>query len=1076
MDDLQELSVSAVNPQPDASGNGHATTEPLPVDERVESLAAAVVAEVRRRYVRPVATYRLQFHPGFTFRDAAAIAAYLKRLGISHVYASPYLRPKTGSTDGYSVCDPTQLNPELGGEPAYQQFLDALRAEGLSQILDIVPNHMSATVENPWWFDVLENGPGSAYANFFDIDWNPVKPELTDRVLLPVLGQQFGVVLEEGQLRVEFYEGAFFVRYCETRLPLGPKTLVPLLNHRLDELRAALGEEHVDFLEYQSIMTAIDHLPPPSARDVAAIRERQREVVIIKRRLRELSAATEAVRAHLDRCLADYNGTPGDPASFDLLDRLLSAQSYRLCHWRASFDEVNYRRFFDINDLVAIDMQLPEVFWRTHQVIRKLLVDGAIAGVRIDHIDGLFDPDQYLWRLQWAYLADLAHAAQQQAQAEAGGAAAATSGEEAHAAWRALAAAVIRRVCEQLQLPAPDDRDLPAILGVESPQPRSEEPGVHPAYERAGGELPLYVVAEKILGPDEPLPTRWPLAGTTGYDFVNELNGLFVSPAGFQEIVRTYGRFTSNAVDVEQIVREAKMLILRASMASELQMLAHRLNRLSEQHRRSRDFTLNMLRYALRDVLTCFPVYRVYPHHDGISDRDRRFVELAVAKARRRNPAWDPAVFDFIREVLLLQHPTGLSPAAIREREAFVGRFQQVTSPVMAKGIEDTTFYVHVPLVSVNEVGGDVKQPCVSVAAFHRQNEVRQAHYRQTLLATSTHDTKRSEDVRARLNVLSEIPGEWRREVSRWARLNRRLRREVDGEPAPSRKDEYLFYQALLGIWPVAPPNAAEREQLIARLQAYMEKATREAKQRTSWINPNPAYDAAVKEFVAGALAAGDKNRFLLAFGDFHGQIVTAGFHNAIAQVVLKILSPGVPDVYQGQEIWDFSLVDPDNRRAVDYPLRSRLLDELEAWHSLPAAVRRERMERLVCTPTDPLLKLLVTHTLLRLRHDYKETWLRGQYEPIAGKGPLADHLIAFGWRSAGEPHFDILAVVPRFIHALARQPQAEMWSETCLEGLQGHGTFRNVFTEQEQELAAGMPVAPLLAGFPVGVWRRKVQ
>jgi (1->4)-alpha-D-glucan 1-alpha-D-glucosylmutase len=1076
MDDVRQLEANggqaAVDDAAEAQAAERAAAEARAarLADEARPIAARVVDEVRHRYVRPIATYRLQFNPAFTFRDAAALVPYLKRLGISHVYASPYLRPKQGSTSGYNVCDPSQLNPELGGDETFAEWLDAMRAHGMSQILDIVPNHMAAVTENPWWFDVLENGPSSPFANFFDIDWDPIKPELAGKVLLPVLGQQYGEVLEDGQLKLDYHEGAFSLSYYDLRLPTAAKSTLPLLNHRLDDLRAALGEEHEAFIELQSIMTSIEHLPPQTARDLPSIRERQREIGVIKRRLRELTAASEPTREHIQRNVVEYNGQAGEPNSFDLLDDLIKRQAYRLCHWRASFDEVNYRRFFDINELAAINAEIPEVFWRTHERIRKLLTERAIEGLRIDHIDGLFDPDQYLWRLQWSYLGDLAQ--QFDACAPSNGEHLdAAAAEQRAADWRQRTANVLQLCCDELLLPAPDDEDLLAILGPETPQ--ASQPGVHAAYERAGGELPLYVVVEKILGPDEPLPDRWPVAGTSGYDFLSTLNGLFVSPTGLQDLSRTYDRFIGEHVELEKVVRDSKMLILRVSMASELQMLAHQLNRISEQHRRTRDFTLNMLRYALREVLTCFPVYRIYPHKDGVEDRDRRFVDVALAKAKRRNPAWDPAVFEFLRQVLLLQHPPGLSAEAIRERELFAGRFQQVTSPVMAKGVEDTTFYVHVPLASINEVGGDAKQPCTSIAAFHRQNEHRQDHYRQALLATSTHDTKRSEDLRARLNVLSEVPGEWRRAVQRWSRLNRRLRHEVDGEAAPSRNDEYLFYQALLGVWPLEQPDAERREQLIARLQRYMEKATREAKQRTSWINPNPAYDAAVQDFIARALAPGDRNRFLQHFHEFSRNITHVGFYNGLSQTALKLLSPGVPDIYQGQEIWNFSLVDPDNRRPVDYVRRALLLDELDGWANLAPDGRRANVERLGRSPHEPLAKLLVTRRLLELRRRRAQLWLSGQCVPVEVDGPRADHVVAFGWRAEESSPLEILAVVPRFVYGLVHSPDgdaAAWWGDTRLALPAGGAALRDVFTEAEITLQPETPVAALLTHFPLAV------
>jgi (1->4)-alpha-D-glucan 1-alpha-D-glucosylmutase len=577
------------------------------------------------------------------------------------------------------------------------------------------------------------------------------------------------------------------------------------------------------------------------------------------------------------------------------------------------------------------------------------------------------------------------------------------------------------------------------------------------------------VLTEKILGPDEPLPETWPLAGTTGYDFLSTLNGLFVQPQGWDDMVRGYQRFADADAPYEQVVQDSKRLILRVAMSSELLMLAHRLNRISEHHRRSRDLTLNMLRLAAREVLVSFPVYRVYPRKEGVSDRDRRFVDLAVAKAKRQNPAFHPGVFDFLRNVLLLQHPDGSSAETIAEREVLAGRFQQVTSPVMAKGVEDTSFYVWVPLGSVNEVGGDPRRPTTSAKQFHDQNAERRLRYPQAMLATTTHDTKRSEDVRARLNVLSEIPKDWRTAVQRFSRINKRWRRDVEGEPAPSAKDEYLYYQSLLGIWPCQPPTAEQRGVLIERLQGYMEKATHEAKQRTSWINPNPAYDEAVRDFVSQTLQESPQNRFVSEVQTFLERIVDAGQYNALGQLVLKLLSPGVPDIYQGQELWDYSLVDPDNRRAVDFKTRRDGVSGLDQ--------KRPGLR-------DPQLKLLVTQRLLHLRARLPHLWSHGDYVPLEVAGLLADHIIAFGWRGAESQRVELVAVVPRFVQKLidacraAEVPfchaplPASVWDGTFIvlpvgtslaatDALTGRGhTLRE----------PAVPVNELLADFPISV------
>jgi len=645
-----------------------------------------------------------------------------------------------------------------------------------------------------------------------------------------------------------------------------------------------------------------------------------------------------------------------------------------------------------------------------------------------------------------------------------------------HAEWQKMAPEVLRILCEQVGLPPPEADDLRAVLGpevVEELPPAEARMG---NFNYAGSQQPLFVLVEKILGPDEPLPETWPTAGTTGYDFAATLNGLFVTPPGWEEVVRNYQRFTGADTTYEQVVQDSKRMILRVAMSSELQMLAHRLNRLSEQHRRTRDLTLNLLRLATREVLVCFPVYRVYPSRKGVSDRDRRFVDLAVIKARRQNPAFDPSVFDFVRNLLLWSHPAESTPEVIAEREILAGRFQQVTSPVMAKGVEDTSFYVWVPLGSVNEVGSDPRRPTTTSAQFHDQNRERSSRYRQAMLATTTHDTKRTEDVRARLNVLSEIPSDWRTVVQRFSRCNSKWRRDVDGEPAPTLKDEYLFYQSALGIWPLNEPTSDERTQLIQRLQAYMEKATHEAKQRTSWINPNPAYDEAVREFVAQTISDAPKNQFVAELGSFCERIADAGQLNALVQVVLKLLGPGVPDIYQGQEFWDYSLVDPDNRRPVDFPSRHKALTELQAATATNLGQLSLR---------DPRLKLLVTQRLLHLRRKLAHLWAQGDYVPLEVAGPLADHVIAFGWRGAESHRLELIAAVPRFMQKLIDVERAtateippgpspvpaRVWAETTLTWPNGqHQTATHAFTGECLPLESSIALTTLFDRFPVAV------
>jgi len=908
----------------------------------------------------PSATYRLQFHAGFTFEDATAVVDYLKALGISHVYASSYLAAVPGSQHGYDVADPTRLNPEIGTDESYRRWVAALRSRDMGHIIDLVPNHMGiAKSANPWWQDVLENGPSSLYARVFDIDWHPLKPELENKVLLPILGGSYGAVMEKQEITLRYADGGFSLHYYETTLPVAPGSYARMLGTDVDALIEALGENTIEAAEYLSILTAIRRLPSLSDVRPGARIERAREKEVIKRRLATLTRESEIVAQHIARVVELFNGTKGDPHSFDRLDDLLGAQAYRLAHWRVAAEEINYRRFFDINELAAIRMEDPEVFTQVHALPFELVREGLLDGFRIDHVDGLYDPGDYLQRLQT--------------------------------------------------------------------RARETRPDVFTP------EHPLYVVVEKILGLEEQLPD-WPTQGTTGYDFLIQVNGLFVDQRNEKAFNAVWENFSRLKTPYREIAYRSKQLILRLSMASELNVLAHQLNRFSERSRYYRDFTLNSLTQAMREVIACFPVYRTYVNarEERAGDRDRRYVEYAVAEAKRRNPARPRAVFDFVRDLLLKQ--ADYIPESDREEYLrFVGKFQQVTSPVTAKGIEDTALYIYNRLVSLNEVGGEPDHFGSSPATLHEWLRERAAKWPHALSASSTHDTKRSEDVRARINVLSEIPGAWKQAATRWARANRRGRATIDGLSYPSRNEEYLLYQTLVGTWPLAPMDAEGEKTYAERIVGYMHKAMREAKIVTSWINPSERHEEAMREFVEAVLAP-DNNPFRDDFLEFQQRVSRLGIYNSLAQLTIKIGAPGVPDFYQGTELWDFSLVDPDNRRPVDYGRRRDLLREM-ADASAGENGKRRLFEELTAAPVDDRLKLLVTNGLLEFRNARGDVFQSGSYEPLTFEGSRRDH--AFGFRRRHEDR-DVLIVVPRLVAGLLPNgdgaPLGErVWGDTRL-------------------------------------------
>jgi (1->4)-alpha-D-glucan 1-alpha-D-glucosylmutase len=941
-------------------------------------LLDSIVAELRDglregRFTsrRPASTYRLQLTADFGFGAAAEVVPYLHDLGVTDVYLSPILRAAKGSSHGYDVVDHAHLNPELGGAEGYAKLCDALARHGMGQLVDYVPNHMGVSAENATWMEVLENGPSSRYAYYFDVDWKPIKKELDNKVLLPILGEQYGVVLDKGELKLVRDGGAFLVAYWGHRFPVAPRSVPQVLRHRLEELRAKLGPEEPSVWELESICTSLEKLAPRSETDPAKVAERTREKEVAKRRLHALSDASAAVRDHLDENVAIFNGRPGDPRSFDLLDRLLDSQAYRLAHWRVAGEEINYRRFFDVNGLAAIRMEDERVFAEAHRFTLALVREGKVTGLRIDHPDGLYDPTAYFRRLQASALAE--------------------HGRE-----------IAARRSEPLD-----------EAGASALRARLEE-------ELAAGRLPpraFYVAAEKILSAGERMPESWAIDGTTGYEFLATVNGVFVDAAAEEAFTEGYARFIGFRRPFAEIAYEKKRVVTSSSMASEINVLAHSLNHISETNRRTRDFTLNELRRALVEFVAHFPVYRTYVNPKGeVDERDRRYVESTLARARRRSPTTDPSIYDFLRDVLLLRFPESLSDAEKAEWLEFTLKLQQVTGPVTAKALEDTAFYVYARLVSLNEVGGEPRRFGTSVKDFHALNAHRREKWPGSLAATSTHDTKRSEDVRVRISALSEVPREWRALLTRWARQNLRFRTEAEGEPAPDRNVELLLYQTLVGTLPdPAPkPETDAWKAYAGRVTAYMEKATREAKVHTSWTNVNREYEDAVKRFAEGILGSPE---FMESFVPFARKIAAAGRVSSLAQVALKLASPGPCDVYQGCELWDLSLVDPDNRRPVDYGARRHLLDELRRRAGEGPQARAALARETAASLGDGRAKLLLLMEGLGLRRELPELFLAGDYLPLEAEGLHAANVVAFARRHGKRT---LVCVAPRLVLGLA--------------------------------------------------------
>jgi (1->4)-alpha-D-glucan 1-alpha-D-glucosylmutase len=847
---------------------------------------------------------------------------------------------------------------------------------------------------NRWWQDVLENGPSSQYASFFDIDWHPLKPELENKVLLPILGDSYGAVLERQQITVEYLGGAFSARYFDTVLPIAPGTYDRILGIDVEPLLAEIEGTDAG-MEFLSILTAIRHLPGRQAHTPELRIERDREKEVIKRRLARLTSESTAVLGHIERAVTALNGDLGNPRSFDPLDALLAAQPYRLAYWRVAAEEINYRRFFDINELAALRMEDWTFSSRRTRFLLSCCAKGASMGC------GLITSTGCTTR------------------------------------------AITSNGCNR-ERNASDRICLPTIAASTS-------------------------VVEKILSMDEWLPS-WPVGGTTGYEFLVRVNGLFVNAANERAVNDAFERFTRLRAPFREFAYRSKQLILRMSMASELQVLAHNLTRFSERNRHFRDFTLNLVLHAMREIIASFPVYRTYVNarEADLTAHDRRYIDHAVNEAKRRNPRYPAVVFEFVRG-LLLKKADYIPEEDRGEHMKFVGKFQQVTSPVAAKGIEDTALYLYNRLVSLNEVGGEPDKFGVAPDALHAWLADRAAKWPHGLSASSTHDTKRSEDVRARINVLSELAGEWRPATQRWARMNRKARSLIDGESYPSRNEEYLLYQTLVGTWPLTTMTADQEREYHQRIHDYMLKTMREAKVFTSWLNPSEPHEKAMARFVAMVLAPANVT-FREDFGEFARRVTRFGIYNSLAQLAIKIGAPGVPDFYQGTELWDFSLVDPDNRRPVDYRRRRELLDTIDVSVDERASLAAELLQH----PEDDRMKLFATRTMLRARRAAHDVFRCGRYEPLAVEGSARQHLFAFG-RVLGQRH--VLVCVPRLVATLAREgnpPIGDVWSDTRISVPdEAPRCYRQIFTGAcaavlDQDGRKWIRAADVFAHFPI--------
>lgn len=915
----------------------------------------------------PKATYRIQFTPEFGFDDARAIASYLADLGISDFYASPIFKARTGSTHGYDVVDGSQLNPQLGTTEAFEALVAELQSLGLGWLQDIVPNHMAYSSENPYLMDVLEHGPDSSYTDYFDVCWNSPFANSQERILAPLLGDFYGESLEKGDIELQYEQNGLTVNYYSLKLPLRLESYTKFISHNLGKLTRTLGRNHPDFIKLLGILYILKNVPS----EVVG-KQRQDQIAFIKGLIWELYTSNDDIHAFIEENIQTFNGEAGNFESFNLLDDLLNDQFYRLAFWKVGAEEMNYRRFFTVNELISVKVEEMRVFNNTHSLIHQLIEQGIFTGLRIDHIDGLYQPTQYLERLR----------------------------------------------------------------------------------EKMGD---VYITVEKILELTEDLPENWDIQGTSGYDFLNYVNGVFCQSANESLFDNIYHKFIGKPVDYPSLVNEKKHLILEKNLAGDVDNLASLLKNIASKYRYGNDFTLNGLKRAIATVLTLFPIYRTYITPDGIGDSDKVCIQGVIEAAKKQVPLLHHEM-NFIEKVMLLEFDDSLNQTEREQWIYFVLRMQQYSGPLMAKGVEDTTLYVYNRLLSLNEVGGNPSHFGITVDKFHHFNQQHQANWPHTMNATATHDTKRGEDMRARLNVLSEIPQEWEEQINLWSQLNQTHR----SNNQPDRNDEYFLYQTLVGAFPFAEHEQAS---FVQRVQDYMIKAIREAKVHTAWLRPDNEYEEACSSFIEKVLDPKVSRQFLETFHPFQEKIAEYGIFNSLSQTLLKIAAPGVPDFYQGTELWDLSLVDPDNRRPVDFESRAAYLSTIQEQSKTDIL---GLISELIHHKTDGRIKLFLTLQALKARTKYLALFQDGEYLPLEIHGTHANHIIAFA-RQKGEQ--TAIAIAPRFLTTLTppgQTPLGEIWQDTHLK--LPAKTWCNPLTHQTLQTEDTLPIAQALTHFPVAL------
>jgi (1->4)-alpha-D-glucan 1-alpha-D-glucosylmutase len=929
----------------------------------------------------PAATYRLQFNSQFDFQAAHKIINYLHELGISDLYASPIFKARKSSSHGYDIVDPNQINPELGTPAEFTAVVQELKQHDMGWVQDIVPNHMAYDSQNQYLMDVLENGINSIYANYFDIAWDTLTSNgsgnIQEPILAPLLGNFYGDCLENQEIQLKYDKNGLSVNYYDLSFPINLESYATFLNQNIGKLSQILGRNNPIFVRLLGILYMVKHIPAD-----ATPKERQDQIKFIKGLLWELYSEHPQVKSFIDDNIKNFNGEPGQPDSFNLLDSLLSQQFFRLAFWKVGAEEINYRRFFTINELISVNIADFQVFNQTHDLITRLVQENQFTGLRIDHIDGLYNPTQYLQRLK----------------------------------------------------------------------------------NKVGD---TYITVEKILELGEDLPHHWLIQGTTGYDFLNYVNGIFCQTANQKAFNQIYWNVTGFSTGYEKLAIEKKHLILERNLAGDVDNLTAFFKKIASKHRYGNDFTINGLKRAIAEILTLFPIYRTYTNAVTILPADRQYIQEVIQQAKSNLPLLHHEL-NFLEKLLLLEYENYLTPEDQEQWLDFVMRLQQYTGPLMAKGVEDTALYVYNRFLSLNEVGGNPDNFGVSIADFHKFNQHRETHWRHSMSATSTHDTKRGEDIRARLNVLSEIPAEWQKQVYAFCEMNRFHKTTVNKSlPMPDTNDEYQFYQMLLGAFPFCEH---EYSNFCDRIQDYVLKAAREAKVYTAWLRPNETYETALTNFITAVLQPGKDNQFLQKFLPFQQRIADYGIFNSLSQTLLKITSPGVPDFYQGTELWDFSMVDPDNRRPVDFEIRN---SHLQAMKKQAQSNILSLIDELLTNKQDGRIKLFLIAQALKARKENISIFQEGSYQPLAAKGKFSNHIIAFARIHGNQT---MITIAPRFFTNLMQPgeyPLQQVWDNTYID-LPTPAIWQNSITGEIINTDKTILMSDALKHFPVALLKKQ--